>query len=58
MRPEEILGSWKGSEFVTGHAMEGKLAKAGWYGKTFNSLTDVAPLVCRDAEAICSRMWR
>ena len=50
VRPEEILGPWKGSEFVTGHAAEGKLAKAGWYGKTFNSTSDAKPLVCRDAE--------
>jgi hypothetical protein len=48
VRPEEILGTWKGGEFVTGHRFEGTLAKIGWYGKTFTSLTDVAPLVCRD----------
>ncbi|UPW11875.1 DUF4334 domain-containing protein [Gordonia terrae] len=50
VRPEEILGNWKGSEFDTGHPAEGKLAKAGWYGKTFTSLTDVAPLVCRGSD--------
>jgi hypothetical protein len=50
VRAENILGAWKGSEFVTGHPAEGKLALAGWYGKTFNSLTDAAPLVCRDTD--------
>ncbi|MEU4428212.1 DUF4334 domain-containing protein [Actinoplanes sp. NPDC024001] len=49
VRPTEILGTWKGGEFVTGHRFEGTLEKIGWYGKTFTSLTDVAPLVCRDA---------
>ena len=48
VRPEAILGSWRGSEFVSGHSFEGQLALARWYGKTFTSLTDVAPLVCRD----------
>jgi hypothetical protein len=45
----ELIGTWKGGEFVTGHRFEGTLAKIGWYGKTFTSLTEVAPLVCRDA---------
>lgn len=49
VRPEEILGSWKGGDFVTGHRFEGTLATIGWYGKTFTSVSDVAPLVCRDA---------
>ncbi|HWS35599.1 MAG TPA: DUF4334 domain-containing protein [Actinoplanes sp.] len=48
VRPEDILGTWRGSEFVTGHRFEGYLAKIGWHGKRFTSLTDVAPLVCRD----------
>ncbi|GAA2692482.1 MULTISPECIES: DUF4334 domain-containing protein [Actinosynnema] len=48
--PEELLGDWRGSEFVSGHSFEGNLEKAGWYGKTFTSLTDVTPLVCRDAD--------
>ena len=48
VRPEDILGSWRGGEFASGHAFEGRLEKARWYGKRFGSLTDVAPLVCRD----------
>ncbi|SHN46500.1 DUF4334 domain-containing protein [Cryptosporangium aurantiacum] len=50
VRPEQLLGSWKGSEFVSGHGFEGRLELARWYGKRFDSLTDVAPLVCRDDE--------
>jgi hypothetical protein len=42
----EILGRWKGDEFRTGHPMNGMLAKANWFGKTFNSLSDVQPNMC------------
>jgi hypothetical protein len=45
-----MLGEWKGGEFVTGHRMNGQLEKARWFGKTFRSVTDVAPLVCLDED--------
>lgn len=48
VRPQDILGAWKGGEFRTGHPLEGMLAKAGWYGKTFASVHDAKPLICRD----------
>lgn len=47
---EDILGEWKGGEFQTGHKLNGQLEKAGWFGKTFNSVSDVQPLVCVDAD--------
>ncbi len=47
---DQMLGEWKGGEFVTGHKMNGMLEKAGWFGKTFASATDVQPLVCLDAD--------
>jgi hypothetical protein len=47
---EGMIGEWKGGEFVTGHKMNGKLEKAGWFGKTFKSAGDVQPLVCVDAD--------
>jgi hypothetical protein len=50
VRPEEILGEWKGGEFHTGHPLNGTLEKAGWYGKTFTTVHDVKPLICRDAD--------
>ncbi len=43
-----MLGEWKGGEFITGHRMNGQLEKARWFGKTFNSVDDVQPLVCLD----------
>ena len=45
-----MIGEWKGGEFVTGHKMNGQLAKAGWFGKTFKSAGDVQPLVCLDSD--------
>ncbi|MFG1779583.1 DUF4334 domain-containing protein [Micromonospora sp. NPDC049051] len=48
VRPEEILGEWKGSEFVTGHPLNGQLDRAGWYGKTFVTVQDAKPLICRN----------
>jgi hypothetical protein len=47
VRPEAILGSWRGSEFTSGHRFEGYLPRIRWHGKRFTSLTDAAPLVCR-----------
>ncbi|MDX2937795.1 DUF4334 domain-containing protein [Streptomyces ipomoeae] len=48
VRPEEILGEWKGDEFDTGHPANGQLQQVGWYGKTFVSPMDAKPLICRD----------
>jgi hypothetical protein len=45
-----MIGEWKGGEFRTGHKMNGQLEKAGWFGKTFKSASDVQPLVCLDAD--------
>ncbi|MFB6785264.1 DUF4334 domain-containing protein [Streptomyces olivaceus] len=50
VRPEEILGAWRGGEFDTGHPLNGELAKAGWYGKTFTAVHDAKPLICRGPE--------
>ena len=47
---EGMLGEWKGGEFATGHKMNGRLEKAGWFGKNFKSADDVQPLVCLDAD--------
>ncbi|SOJ57941.1 hypothetical protein MSIMFB_05422 [Mycobacterium simulans] len=46
---DDMIGEWRGGEFVTGHKMNGKLEQAAWFGKTFKSATDVQPLVCLDA---------
>lgn len=42
---EDMIGTWKGGGFPTGHPMDGLLEATGWYGKRFDSLDDVHPLV-------------
>lgn len=47
VRAEDILGSYKGSAFQTGHALSKALDASRWYGKDFRSVTDAKPLMCR-----------
>ncbi len=46
-RAEDILGEWKGAAFPTGHPLRKALSVHRWYGKTFHSLLDAKPLICR-----------
>lgn len=48
VRSADILGRWRGDEFHTGHKMNGQLAAARWFGKFFDSVDDVEPIVCYD----------
>ncbi|EKT83094.1 hypothetical protein WSS_A08299 [Rhodococcus opacus M213] len=50
VRAEDILGSWKGDDFATGHRLHEKLFASRWHGKTFHSLEDAKPLICRDVD--------
>jgi Domain of unknown function (DUF4334)/GXWXG protein len=43
----EILGSWRGFAFPTGHPIERVLASSRWHGKRFVALDDAKPLICR-----------
>ena len=43
--PEEMLGSWKGEELATGHLYDGLLGTSGWWGKRFQSVDAVDPLL-------------
>lgn len=47
---EEILGAWRGADFATGHRLSKALLSSGWYGKTFHSVLDAKPLICRGAD--------
>lgn len=42
---EDMMGSWRGTELPTGHAVDGLLTKAGWHGKRFESADGAHPLV-------------
>ncbi|WP_069234377.1 MULTISPECIES: DUF4334 domain-containing protein [Burkholderia] len=45
-----MQGNWTGGVFNTGHPGELMLAQMRWCGKNFNSVEDVAPIVCRDEQ--------
>lgn len=47
VRAQDILGDWKGAAFQTGHALCRHLAACRWHGKSFLSLAEAKPLVCR-----------
>lgn len=40
-----MIGRWMGSEFFTGHPIDGELTKYGWYGKQYKSAEDGDPLL-------------
>lgn len=42
---EDLIGTWKGSEFRTGHSLDGVLTKLNWYGKAFHDAENVDPLL-------------
>lgn len=50
VEPEFMLGRWRGRELATGHPMEGLLEPSGWYGKQFDGVEQVHPLLFRDAD--------
>lgn len=43
--PDQIIGTWKGGEFPSGHPMDGSLASSGWFGKRFTDMDTVDPLL-------------
>jgi hypothetical protein len=44
---DEILGSWRGGDFSTGHIASTVLEKVRWHGKRFDGPLDAKPLICR-----------
>ncbi|WP_198020161.1 DUF4334 domain-containing protein [Nocardioides sp. J54] len=44
---EEVLGSWRGGDFATGHVASRVLQKVRWHGKRFDGPLAAVPLVCR-----------
>ncbi|GJP88382.1 hypothetical protein CBS63078_6696 [Aspergillus niger] len=45
LKPEQLLGSWNGGFFDTGHSVGPTLQRIGWIGKDFNTLDDVDPVI-------------
>ncbi len=42
---KDMIGVWRGFELHTGHPMEGALENLHWYGKAFQSVDQVDPLL-------------
>lgn len=49
VRSADLLGAWRGRELRTGHPMDGLLEASGWWGKRFDSVDAVHPLLFSDA---------
>jgi hypothetical protein len=49
VRSEVMIGRWRGISLATGHPLDGLLEELGWYGKAFESLDRVHPLLFRSA---------
>lgn len=45
VEPDFMIGTWRGSELVTGHRMDGMLGASGWWGKQFVDSETVHPLL-------------
>lgn len=46
----EVLGSWRGGDFATGHLASTVLEQVGWHGKRFDAPLDAKPMMCRGAD--------
>lgn len=47
LRPEEMLGHWRGESVASGHPLDGLLETYHWHGKAFRGPDDVDPLLFR-----------
>ncbi|KAJ5370692.1 uncharacterized protein N7496_006784 [Penicillium cataractarum] len=45
IQPEQLVGKWDGIVLPTRHPFEKELEKFDWFGQTFVSTEDVAPIV-------------
>jgi hypothetical protein len=46
----EMVGTWRGAEFPSGHPLDGLLAASGWYGKRIVDAETVDPLLFYTAD--------
>ncbi|OQE32665.1 hypothetical protein PENFLA_c001G06294 [Penicillium flavigenum] len=58
LQPDDLIGEWDGYILATGHPFEDKLHALNWFGNTFYSTDDVAPLiVARNGERVPFEDW-
>ncbi|CDM30618.1 Domain of unknown function DUF4334 [Penicillium roqueforti FM164] len=58
LQPDDLIGEWDGYILATGHPFEHVLDTLNWFGNTFYSTDDVAPLmVARNGERVPFEDW-
>ena len=58
LQPDDLIGEWDGYILTTGHPFEEELDTLNWFGNTFYSTEDVAPLiVARNGERVPFEDW-
>lgn len=45
LHPKQLIGKWHGFVLPTGHPFEKEVGRFNWFGQTFDSTEDVAPIV-------------
>ncbi|CAI7654226.1 unnamed protein product [Penicillium pancosmium] len=58
VHPDQLMGEWDGFILSTSHPFEKDLEELNWFGNTFDSTEDVAPLiVARNGERVRFEDW-
>ncbi|KAJ5653874.1 hypothetical protein N7490_000877 [Penicillium lividum] len=58
IKPDNLIGEWDGFILPTGHPFEDDLEDLNWFGNTFDSMDDVAPLmVAKNGERVRFEEW-
>jgi hypothetical protein len=52
LEPKSMIGIWRGAGLATGHPLDGVLEALGWYGKSFESVHRVHPLLFRTRSGV------
>ena len=55
VKPDELIGAWRGIGMPTGHPLDGLLERLGWRGKRFESDERVDPLIFEPGVALDPR---
>ncbi|CAG8005919.1 unnamed protein product [Penicillium olsonii] len=58
LQPDNLIGEWDGHILITDHPFEKVLEELNWFGNTFDTTDDVAPLIVgRNGERTCYEDW-
>ncbi|KAJ6037072.1 hypothetical protein N7540_001351 [Penicillium herquei] len=58
IKPENLMGEWDGFILSTGHPLETELEELNWFGNTFDSNDDIAPLIVSvNGERVPFKEW-